>query len=199
MKRDKTRTMVEVAMLGAIAVILMLFEFPLPFLAPSFYELDFSEVPVLVGAFAIGPMAGVAIEAIKILLNLVINGTITGGVGELANFILGVCYMLPAALIYKHKKTKKTAIAGMAVGTVVLVVVACFINVFFLLPAYGSAFGMPVEAFVEMAQAINSSIQDMVGFALLCVAPFNLLKGVVVSVITALLYKHISPILKGHR
>ncbi len=199
MKREKTRTMVEVAMLGAIAVILMLFEFPLPFLAPSFYELDFSEVPVLIGAFAIGPMAGVVIEAIKILLNLVINGTITGGVGELANFIFGVCYVLPAALIYKHKKTKKTAIIGMAAGTVVMVAAACFINVFFLLPAYGAAFGMPVEAFVEMAQAINSSIQDMTGFALLCVAPFNLLKGVLVAVITALLYKHISPILKGHR
>jgi len=199
MRTQKTRTMVEVAMLSAIAVVLMLFEFPLPFIAPPFYELDFSEVPVLIGAFALGPMAGVAIEAIKILLNLVINGTITAGVGELANFVMGVLFVLPASLIYKHKKTKKNAMIGLTVGGIIMVVGACFINVFIMLPAYGNAFGMPVEAFIGMAAAIHASIDSMAGFALLCVAPFNLLKVVVVSLITMLLYKHVSPILKGKR
>ena len=103
MRSEKTRTMVEIAMLSAIAVVLMLFEFPLPFIAPPFYELDFSEVPVLIGAFALGPWAGVIIEAIKILLNLVINGTITAFVGEIGNFIIGVAFVLPAALIYNKK------------------------------------------------------------------------------------------------
>jgi len=174
-------------------------KFPLPFIAPPFYELDFSEVPVLIGAFALGPMAGVAIEAIKILLNLVINGTITAGVGELANFVMGVLFVLPASLIYKHKKTKKNAMIGLTVGGIIMVVGACFINVFIMLPAYGNAFGMPVEAFIGMAAAIHASIDSMAGFALLCVAPFNLLKVVVVSLITMLLYKHVSPILKGKR
>ena len=199
MRNEKTRTMVEVAMLSAIAIVLMLFEFPLPFIAPPFYELDFSEVPILIGAFAIGPAAGVVIEAIKILLNLVINGTITAGVGEMANVIMGVAFVLPASLIYKHKKTKKTAVIGLVTGTLTMTVVACFVNTLILLPAYGKAFGMPVEAFVEMAAAIHASIDSMAGFAMLCVAPFNLLKGVLVSVITMLLYKHISPILKGRR
>ena len=215
MRSEKTRTMVEIAMLSAIAVVLMLFEFPLPFIAPPFYELDFSEVPVLIGAFALGPWAGVIIEAIKILLNLVINGTITAFVGEIGNFIIGVAFVLPAALIYKHKKSKKTAMIGLATGGIIMIVASCFINVFILLPAYGKAFGMPVSAFVDMAAAIHSSINSMAGFALLCVAPFNLLKVVLVitdtsttfsrlkvvlvSVITMLLYKHISPILKGRR
>ena len=98
--RSKVRTLAQIAMLGAVATVLMLVEFPLPFIAPPFYELDFSEVPILVGAFAMGPLAGVAIEAIKILLNFVINGTITAGVGEFANFILGCAFLLPASLIY---------------------------------------------------------------------------------------------------
>ena len=194
----KIRTIVQVGMLAALAVVLMLFEIPLP-VAPSFYEIDFSEVPVLIGAFALGPWAGVIIEAIKILLNLVINGTITAFVGEIGNFIIGVAFVLPAALIYKHKKSKKTAMIGLATGGIIMIVASCFINVFILLPAYGKAFGMPVSAFVDMAAAIHSSINSMAGFALLCVAPFNLLKVVLVSVITMLLYKHISPILKGRR
>ena len=173
MRSEKTRTMVEIAMLSAIAVVLMLFEFPLPFIAPPFYELDFSEVPVLIGAFALGPWAGVIIEAIKILLNLVINGTITAFVGEIGNFIIGVAFVLPAALIYKHKKSKKTAMIGLATGGIIMIVASCFINVFILLPAYGKAFGIPVSAFVDMAAAIHSSINSMAGFALLCVAPFN--------------------------
>lgn len=134
MRSEKTRTMVEIAMLSAIAVVLMLFEFPLPFIAPPFYELDFSEVPVLIGAFALGPWAGVIIEAIKILLNLVINGTITAFVGEIGNFIIGVAFVLPAALIYKHKKSKKTAMIGLATGGIIMIVASCFINVFILLP-----------------------------------------------------------------
>ena len=103
MKKSKIEWMTKIAMLSAAAMVLMLFEFPLPFVAPMFYELDFSEVPVLVGAFALGPVAGIAIEFLKILVNLLINGTITAGVGELANFLVGVSFILPAELIYKHK------------------------------------------------------------------------------------------------
>lgn len=195
--RSKVRTIAQVGMLGALATILMLFEFPIPFIAPPFYEMDFSEVPVLIGAFAMGPVAGIAIEAVKILLNFVINGTITAGVGEVANFVFGCCFLLPAAMIYRRNKTRKNAIIGMAVGTVVMTIAACFINAYVMLPAYGAAFGMPVDAFVQMGTAINSAIDSMLTFAVLAVAPFNLLKGVAISVIVLVLYKRIRVILRG--
>ena len=130
--RSKVRTIAQVAMLGAVATVLMLFEFPIPFLAPPFYELDFSEVPVLIGAFAMGPIAGIAIEAVKILLNFVLNGTITAGVGEIANFLVGCAFLLPAALVYRKKKTRKHAILGMIAGTVIMTTVACVLNAWIL-------------------------------------------------------------------
>lgn len=197
-RNSKVRTMVQIAMLGAVAAVLMLFEFPLPFLAPSFYELDFSEVPVLIGAFAMGPLAGAMIELLKILLNFVLNGTITAGVGELANFLMGCAFVVPAGLIYRKHKTKKHAIAGMVVGTVCMVAVSAVLNAYFLLPAYGKAFGMPIEAFVGMGQEIIPAINDLLTFSMFCVVPFNFIKGVAVSLLTLVLYKHISRLLKGN-
>ncbi len=195
-RNSKIKWMVEVAMLSAVAVVLMLLEFPLPFIAPPFYELDFSEVPVLVGAFAIGPLAGVVIEGIKVLLNLLINGTITAGVGEGANFLIGVAFVLPAAFIYKRRKTKKTAITGMTVGGIVMAVLSCFINAYVLIPAYGGAMGLDIGVFVGMAQEIHKGIDSLLEMVLLCVLPFNIIKAVLVSIVTTFLYKHISLILK---
>ncbi len=197
MRKNKTKWMVKVAMLSTVAVVLMLLEFPLPFIAPPFYELDFSEIPVLVGAFALGPVAGIVIEAIKVLLNLLINGTITGGVGEAANFLVGIAFILPAGIIYKRNKSKKTAALGMTIGGVLMVVLSCFVNTYILIPAYGAAMGVEVSAFVKMAAAIHPSIDSLWKMILLCVAPFNTVKVILVSVITTVLYKHISPILKG--
>ena len=195
--RVNVRKMAQVAMLGAIAVVLMLFEIPLPF-APSFYEIDFSEVPVLVGCFTMGPLAGVAIELVKILLNLVINGTATAGVGELANFLIGCALVLPAAIIYKRMHTRKGAIIGMATGTIFMTVVGCFLNAFLLLPTYAVAFGLPIEGLVEMGTAVNAGITNLTTFVLFAVAPFNLLKGVLVSLIVFIIYKKISPIFRMH-
>ena len=196
---NKTRKLVEIGMLGAIATVLMLFEFPIPFIAPPFYELDFSEVPVLVGAFALGPMAGATIELIKILINLLINGTATAFVGEIGNYLLGCSFIIPAALIYKKHKTKKNALIAMVIGTIVMTVFGCFLNAYILLPTYATAFGMPIDAIVGMGSAINANINDVMTFVVIAVAPFNIIKGGVVSVITLLIYKHISPILKGNR
>ncbi len=195
----RVRTMVCVGMLAAISVILMLFEFPLPFIAPGFYELDFSEVPILIGAFALGPMAGILAELVKILLNLFIGGTDTAFVGEFANFIFGCAFVVPAAVIYKAGKSRRNAVIGMAVGTAAMTAAAFFINALVLLPVYSKAFGMPIEAFVEMGTAINPSIHGIWTFVLLAVAPFNIVKGCLVSVVTVILYKHVSPILKGGR
>lgn len=195
----KTRTIVEVGMLGAIATVLMLFEFPLPFIAPPFYELDFSEVPVLVGAFALGPMAGAMIELIKILINLLINGTQTAFVGEIGNYILGCSFIVPAALIYKKKKTKKRAVIAMVIGTICMTVFGCFLNAYVLLPTYAAAFGTSIDSIIGLGSAINGNITNIMTFVMIAVAPFNIIKGVSVSVITLLIYKHISPILKGNR
>lgn len=194
-KKLNTKMIAQIGMLGAIAVVLMLFEIPLPF-APSFYEIDFSEVPVLIGCFTMGPMAGVLIELIKIILNLCINGSVTAGVGELANFVIGCALVLPAAFIYKRKKTKKAAIIGLVTGTLFMTISGCFINAYVMLPTYAKAFGMPIEALVEMGSAVNTSITDLFTFVMFAVVPFNLLKGVLVSIIVLLIYKKISPILK---
>lgn len=198
-QRSRTRTITQVAMLGAVAGVLMNFEFPLPFLAPTFYQLDFSEIPVLVGSFAMGPVAGVLIELVKILVHLVTKGTITAGVGDLANFLFGCAYVIPAGLIYRYHytKTRKHAVIGMAVGTVLTTVLACFLNAFVLLPAYGKAFGMPIEAFIEMGAAVHSSIDGLLGFVALIIVPFNLFKYILTSVIVFFIYKRIRVVLRG--
>lgn len=197
-RSTNVRAMVQIAMLAAIAAVLMLVDFPMPFIAPSFYQMDFSEVPVLVGAFAMGPLAGAAIELIKILLNFVMNGTATAGVGELANFLMGCALVVPAGFIYRKSKTKKNAMIGMLVGIVCMAAASCVLNGALLLPAYGKAFGMPTEAFVEMGAEIIPAITNIFTFCLFCVVPFNVIKGIVVSVVTLLLYKHISRLLKGN-
>ena len=192
----KVRMMAQMGMLSAIAVVLMLFEIPLPF-APSFYEIDFSEVPVLIGCFTMGPLAGAIIELLKILLNFAINGTATAGVGEVANFLIGCAFVIPAAVIYKKKPTRTGAIIGMVTGTLFMTFIGCFLNAFVLLPTYAKAFGMPIDALVGMGTAVNSHITSLTTFVIFAVAPFNLLKGFLVSLIVFLIYKKISPILKA--
>ena len=199
MERSRTRTITQIAMLGAVAGVLMNFEFPLPFLAPSFYQLDFSEIPVLVGAFAMGPVEGAVIELVKILVHLVTKGTMTAGVGDLANFIFGCTFVIPAGIIYRlnNVKSRKHAVVGMAVGTVLTTIAACLMNAFVLLPAYGKAFGMPIEAFIEMGAAVNHSVNSLLGFVALIIVPFNLFKYILVSVIVFFIYKRIRVVLKG--
>ena len=191
------RAIVQIGMLAAVAVILMLFELPLPF-APSFYKIDFSEVPVLVGCFAMGPLAGVLVELVKILLNFVVTGTSTAGVGEIANFIIGCSLCVPAGLIYRSNRTRKNALIGMVTGTILMAVIGGLINAFVLLPTYAAAFGMPIDALVGMGTAVNSHITNLTTFVLFSVVPFNLVKGVLVSAIVFLIYKKISPIFRMH-
>ncbi|MDO4448174.1 MAG: ECF transporter S component [Lachnospiraceae bacterium] len=199
MERSRTRTLTQIAMLGAVAGVLMNFEFPIPFLAPSFYQLDFSEIPVLIGSFAMGPLAGVVIELVKILVHLVTKGTMTAGVGDVANFIFGCAFVIPAGLIYRfhHIKSRKHAVEGMAAGTVLTTAAACLMNAFVLLPAYGKAFGMPIEAFIEMGTAVNPSVNSLLGFVAMIIVPFNLFKYTLTSVIVFFIYKRIRVILKG--
>ena len=191
------RKMAIIGVFSAVSFVLMLLEFPLPF-APSFYKFDFSDMPALVGGFAAGPFAGVMIEFIKILLKLVIKGTSSGFVGEIANFVVGAAFVVPATIIYRLRKTRKTALISCIVGTLCITLAGSFLNAFFLLPAYAIIYGCDINAFVEMGTSINPAITNITTFCLLAVAPFNLVKGIVDSAITFVLYKHISPILKGN-
>ena len=160
-------------------------------------ERAMSEIPVLIGTFAMGPVAGMFIELIKVVLHMLFKGSSTAGVGDFANFLIGCAMIVPAGLIYQKKKSKKSAVIGMIAGTLFMAFIGCFLNAFVLLPAYGKAFGMPVDALVAMGTAVNPAINSLLTFVVLAVAPFNILKGLIVAVITFLLYKHVSPILHG--
>ncbi len=190
-----TRKIAMIGMFSAIAGILMLLEFPMPF-APSFYKLDFSELPALIGAFAFGPVAGVLIEFCKIILKLLLKGTTTAFVGELANFAVGCSFILPASILYLFRKTKAMALTGCIIGTVILTVFGTAFNAIYLLPKFAQLYGMPLDSLIAMGTAINGHITNVTSFVCLAVAPLNLIKGVTVSLVTMLIYKKLSPILK---
>lgn len=196
-----TRKVAMIGMFSAIAMILHLFDFPLPF-APGFYKLDFSELPILVGTFAFGPSAGVMMEFVKILLKLCIKGTSTAFVGDLANFVVGCSFILPASAIYTFRKSKKSAIIGCVAGTLFMTVFGTAFNAVYLLPAFAVMYHMPLEELLAMGSAINPLVTEgsIVSFVIACVAPLNLIKGGCVSLVTMLIYKPLSPIIKtGHR
>ena len=192
-----TRKIAMIGLFSAIAVILHIFDFPIPFLAPGFYKLDFSEIPALIGAFAFGPVAGVMIECCKILLKLVIKGTSTAFVGDLANFTIGCSLVLPASIIYMFKKTKKTAILSCVAGSVFMTVFGTAFNGIYLLPAFSKLFGMDMDVIIKMGTEIHSSINSITTFVCFAVAPMNIIKSVSASVVTLLIYKPLSPILKS--
>ncbi len=197
MNRQRIKYITKIGVLSAIAALLMLFEFPLPF-APSFYELDLSEVAVLIAGFAMGPLAGVLTELVKIVLNLIMNGTITGFVGEIANFFIGVSFVLPASLIYRKNKTFSGAVIGMVAGTFSLAVIGVVLNYYVMIPAYAH-FLIPIDVIISMGNKINPDIDSLLTLVLFAALPFNLLKGVICSVLTALIYKRVSPILHDRK
>lgn len=187
------RYLTVTAMLSAVAFILMFLDFPIPFLIPSFIQMDLSELPALIGSFAMGPMCGVLICLIKNLLHLLI--TSTGGVGELCNFILGVAFVLPAGLIYKHKKCKKNAVIGSLAGAVFMGVFSIIPNYFLVYPVYYNF--MPEETILNAYQQIIPSMKNILQCLVCFNMPFTIVKGLFSTAITMLIYKHISPILKG--
>ena len=191
-----TKNLVLMAMFSALAAVLMLWEFPIPFIAPNFYEIDLSEIPILVGSFIMGPVSGVIMEAIKIILKLLIKGTSTAYVGDFANFCVGVCLVEPASIIYQKHKTKKNAFIGMLVGTLFMAVAGVVLNYFVMIPFYVKAFGMPLEAIIGAGAKIQPLVTNKLSFTIVCVAPFNIVKGIIVSLVTALIYKHISAFVK---
>lgn len=190
-----TRTMVKVSVLGVISFILMFFEFPIPWLAPTFMKLDISDLPSLIGAFALGPMVGVMVQFLKNLLNILIEGTTTGGVGELANFVVGSVFAFTAGLIYHRKKTFTRALVGLICGTIAMTITITLANYFVIFPLYAKLMGLDMQVFIDMGKAINENITDLRSLMLLSVVPFNLLKGIILTALSLLIYKRVSPIL----
>lgn len=190
-----TRKIAMIGMFSAIAGILMTLEIPVPF-APPFYKLDFSELPALIGAFAFGPVAGIMIEFCKIVLKLMIKGTTTAFVGDFANFAVGCSFLLPASIVYYLRKNKRSAILGAAIGTIIMTIFGTAFNAVYLLPKFAELYGMPLESIIQMGTTINPAINSVTTLVVFAVAPLNLLKGGSVSIITLLIYKKLSPILK---
>ena len=188
----KAKRIAVIGVCSAIAAVLHMLDFPLLFLAPEFYKLDFSELPVMLCGFYMGPSAAVACEAIKILLKLLLKGTSTAFVGDFANFAVGCSLVLPAVIIYHIKKTRGGALLGLLVGTIVLTVFGSAFNAIYLLPKFSQLFGLPLDAIIGMGSKINGSIHSLQTFVLLAVAPLNLIKGAMISVLTLLLYKKVA-------
>lgn len=186
---------VKISVLASLAFIIMLWEIPLPF-APPFYKLDFSEVIVLIGGFSLGPLAAVAIEALKIILYLLFRSSITMGVGELANFFVGVMFVVPACYFYQKNKSKKHALVGLMIGSTLMSITACLINYFVLIPAYAFFMEIPINALVDMGTSVNSSINSLLSLVVLATLPFNIVKAILVSLIVFISYKKISIIIK---
>ena len=192
--RVNTRKIAVTAIFTAMAVVLMYLEFNLPFM-PVFLKFDFSELPVLIGSFALGPIYGVVIELLKNLIHLPV--TATAGIGEMSNFITGSLYVFTAGKIYEKIRTRKGAIVSMLIATAVLALLAVPVNYFITLPLYGSVLHFPTEAIVEMGAAVNPMISDKMSLVFWVFLPFNLFKGLVIGFITFWVYKPISKLINS--
>jgi riboflavin transporter FmnP len=189
----QVRPLVSVALLSAIAAILLRVEFPLPFM-PNFLKLDFSDIPAVLAAFAFGPLSGVAVEFIKNGIGLMFSDS--GGVGQLANFIMGSAFVLIAGLIYKSHKTLKGAVAALIIGMLTMSVIACFVNYFITFPFYSAVYELKTEAIVSMAAVFVPFIKTKLDVMIFTIFPFNLIKGTLISLITFIVYKRIRPFMK---
>ena len=191
----RVRNLAVTGMLSAVGCVLMMFDFPLPMLIPSFVKMDFSELPALLASFSIGPVSGIMVCLLKNVLSAIFHGS-TLGIGEVCNFLMGAVFPGVAGLIYKRNKTRKTAIIGSLVGAVVMAIASVPINFFFSYPVYAAAFG-GMEAIIAAYQAINPNIGSLLGCLIVFNLPFTLVKGLLTSLLTFLVYKPLSPILHG--
>ena len=190
----RVRKLVMTAMLAAVATVLMFLSFGIP-LVPSYLKLDFSELPALIASFSMGPLSGVVVCLVKNLINLM--NTTTAGVGELSNFILGCLFVVPAGLIYNKWKTRKGALAASLIGAVAMAVGSIATNYFLVYPAYSLL--MPLDVIMGMYQALLPWVNDLLQALVIFNMPFTLFKGLCDVLLTFLLYKHISSLIKGTR
>lgn len=196
-KISPARRVSIIGICAAIATVLHMLDFPLLFIAPEFYKLDFSELPVLLCGFYLGPSATVACEGIKILLKLLLKGSSTAFVGDFANFVVGCSLVLPATIFYHMHKSKHSALIGLILGSVCITVFGSAFNAIYLLPKFAELYEIPLDAIIGMGSKIHGQINSVSTFVFFCVAPLNLVKAGMVSVLTMLLYKRVARPLFG--
>ena len=194
MKKQNVHKMTITAIMGAVGFVLMLLEFPLAFMIPSFIKFDFSELPALITAFAVGPWWGVLVCLIKNVLHLFVGST--AGVGELSNFVLGAIYVLGAGTVYKYKKSRAGALIGSLVGAVLMAGISVATNYFFVYPIYAKML-IPMDAIIAMYSAILPKADTLIETLVVFNLPFNLAKGLIDAAICFMVYKKLSPILKN--
>ena len=196
MKKNLTvKNICSIAVLGALGAVLMLFDFPIA-IAPNFYKLDLGDLPCLIGAFALGPVPALLIQVVKIIIKLLLKPTSTAFVGELAAFLFSSVYCISAAYIYDLHKSKKQAVKALIIASIIMVLTATAANYLFIIPFYVRLYGIPLDVIIGMGKAIFPVITNKLLFVLLCVLPFIAVKAAVVGILTMLLYKRISPLLK---
>lgn len=192
-KKVNARKLAVIAVMGAVAAVLMLLSFSLPII-PSFIKMDFSELPALIAAFSMGPLAGVGVCFVKNLVNVFL--TTTAGVGELCNFLLGAAFMIPAGLLYKKHNSLKGAMIASLAGAAVMAVISLPVNYFLTYPAYSQFLGFPTEAILDLYRAINPSVNTLFEALLWFNVPFTFVKGLCDVLLTFLVYKRLSPVIK---
>lgn len=194
-KKINVRTLAVTAILGAVATVLMFFSFSIPVILPSFLAMDFSELPALIASFTLGPVSGATVCLIKNVVNLPTSST--GGAGELCNFLMGVTFVVPAGLIYKYRKDRVGAVVGSFVGALVMAILSLPINYFISYPAYAVFFNMTNDKVMAMYQAILPWIKTLPQALLVFNMPFTFVKAMCSVLITFVIYKRISPLIKG--
>lgn len=197
MKNSKIKQMTLIAIMGGLSAFLMIvLHAPIPFM-PPFMDFDLAAIPELIGGFALGPISAIGIILVKILLKFVILGTSTMFTGEIQNFLLSCAFVLPAVIIYQRNKSKKSALIGMVVGTLVCAITAVFTNLYIIIPFYANLGGMTVKSIIDMCTAVNPMMKSTLTLALFGIIPFNLIKGIASSALTYVLYKRLSHPIKN--
>ena len=191
----KMQFIVFVAILSGLAGVLMLIEFPLP-IAPPFYKVDLSDVAALIGGFSFGPLAGLLICLLKVLISILLNGTTTAFVGELASFLMDGTFVFVTSLVYKEAKSKKGIIVSLIIGVLSLTLMGAIANYYLMIPAYVKFMNFPLDSIIKMGSVVNSNVNSLESLILLCTVPFNLVKGLIICTITYVLNDRISPLLK---
>ena len=195
--RITTRSLVVTAMLSAVAFVLMFIEFPIPMLIPSFVKMDISDLPALLGSFALGPVYGIVIEFLKNLLHIIFKGTSSAYIGELFNFLCGSFLCVAAGAIYYFKRNRKGAVIGSLAGCAVMAVLSVPLNYFLVYPAYVVCYGLPMDAIIGMYQAILPSANSLIKCLVIFNLPFTFCKGLIDAILCFLIYKPLSPLMHG--
>lgn len=198
-KLFSTKQITKISILAVISAILLIINFPV-FIFPSFYKIDFADVPRLLCGFAIGPLAGIFCTIVSMILNVIFEGgSETAFVGEIASLLISISFVLPASIIYKNNHTKKGAIISLLISTIIASIVSVFVNYYILFPMYETFMNIPMDAIIDMASSVIPQVNSKMTLVLLCTFPFNLLKTLLNSLIIVTIYKRISPLLKENR